>query len=105
MLNLKIVCFSLRIFSALSFVLCVIYGLIVPPAFHSAALLERILPGFMWLTLGAFCLGLVESLLYGTYVGFMFVPVYNFLNRRWEGARPDRRLHVVRIDQLYRTLH
>jgi len=38
MLNIKIVSWSLGIFTAISFVLCVIYGLIVPPSLHGSVL-------------------------------------------------------------------
>ena len=34
MLNIKVVTWSLGLFTAISFVLCVIYGLIVPPGLH-----------------------------------------------------------------------
>ncbi len=54
MLNIKIVSRSLGIFTAISFVLCLIYRLI-------------------------------ESLLYGAHVGLVFVPIHNFLARRWGG--------------------
>ena len=50
MLNIKIVSWSLGIFTATSFVLCVIYGLIVPPGLHMAPFLEMVLPAFKWLT-------------------------------------------------------
>ena len=32
---------------------------------------------------GGFLLGLIESFLYGAYIGLVFVPIYNFLARRW----------------------
>lgn len=83
MLNIKIVCLSLGIFSAINFVLCVTYGLIVPPSMHMPEVLEMVLPGFKWLTFWGFCLGLLESFLYGVYMGLVFVPIYNFLTRRW----------------------
>ena len=83
MLNIKIVSWSLGIFTAISFVLCVIYGLIVPPSLHMAQCLEMALPAFKWLTFGGFCLGLIESFLYGVYAGLVFVPICNFLTRRW----------------------
>ncbi len=83
MLNIKIVSWSLGIFTGISFVLCVIYGLVVPPSLHMASGLEMVLPAFKWLTFGGFCLGLTESFLYGVYVGLVFVPIYNFLDRRW----------------------
>jgi len=75
MLNIKIVSWSLGIFTAISFVLCVIYGLIVPPSLHMAPFLEMVLPAFKWLTFGGFCLGLIESFLYGAYAGLVFVPI------------------------------
>lgn len=83
MLNIKIVSWTLGIFAAISFVLCVIYGLMVPQSLHVLQLLEAVLPGFKWLTVGGFFLGLIESFLFGTYVGLVFVPIYNFLTRRW----------------------
>ncbi|MEO5936026.1 MAG: DUF5676 family membrane protein [Terriglobales bacterium] len=83
MLNIRTVALSLGIFTAITFVLCVIYGLLVPPSPHPAApFLEMVLPGFKWLTPGGFFLGLVESFLYGAYAGLVFVPIYNFLTRR-----------------------
>jgi hypothetical protein len=83
MLNIKIVSWALGLFTAISFIVCVIYGLIVPPSLHMAAVLEMMLPAFKWLTLGGFCLGLLESFLYGAYAGLVFVPIYNWLVRRW----------------------
>ena len=90
MLNIKIVTWSLGIFSAISFVLCVIYGLIVPQSLHAYQFLEAVLPAFKWLTFGGFCLGLMESFLYGAYAGLVFVPIYNHLSRRWSVAPAGR---------------
>jgi hypothetical protein len=84
MLNIKVVSWSLGIFLALSFILCVLYGLVVPEKLHGMSdFLESVLPAFKWLTLGGFFLGLIESFLYGIYIGVFFVPIYNFFNRRW----------------------
>jgi len=83
-LNIRVVSWSLGIFTAISFILCVLYGLIVPKSLHGmSTFLEAMLPAFKWLTFGGFLLGLVESFLYGIYIGIVFVPVYNFINRRW----------------------
>ena len=82
MLNIKIVSWSLGIFTAVSFVLCVIYGLIVPESLHNHQFLEAVLPAFKWLTFTGFCLGLLESFIYGVYAGLVFVPIYNFLWRK-----------------------
>lgn len=83
MLNLKVTSWSLGVFTAISFVLCVIYGLIVPPSLHMASALEAVLPAFKWLTFPGFLLGLVESFLYGAYAGLVFVPIHNAFARRW----------------------
>lgn len=83
MLNIKVVSWSVGVFAALSFMLCVAYGLLVPARLHDAAFLEAVLPAFRWLTLPSFLLGLVESFLYGIYAGLVFVPIYNFFSRRW----------------------
>jgi hypothetical protein len=82
MLNVKVVSWSLGLFTAISFVVCVIYGLIVPPSLHMAPFLETVLPAFKWLTVWGFSLGLIESFLYGAYAGLVFVPIYNFFVRR-----------------------
>jgi hypothetical protein len=87
MLNMKIVSWSLGIFTAISFVFCIIYGLIVPQSLHMHEFLEMVLPAFEWLTFWGFVLGLVESFLYGAYVGLVFVPIYNYLVYRWGTKR------------------
>lgn len=86
MLNLKVVTWSLALFGAVTFVVCVAYGLVVPESLHMASFLEAVLPGFTWLTLPGFLLGLVESFLYGVYVGIVYVPIHNRLARRWLAA-------------------
>jgi hypothetical protein len=82
-LNLKVVIWSLGLFGALSFVVCVLYGLLVPEALNMKQMLAIVLPGFKWLSLGSFLLGLAESFLYGVYAGLVYVPLYNGLHRRW----------------------
>lgn len=83
MLNIKVVSWSLGIFIAISFIICVVFGLIVPGNLHGmVSFLESVLPAFKWLTFGSFILGLVESFLYGIYIGLVFVPIYNFINRQ-----------------------
>jgi len=89
MLSIKVVTWSLGLFGAVSFVVCVLYGLIVPESLHMHGFLESALPGFRWLTLGGFLIGLVESFLYGVYVGLVFTPIYNALFKRWSGGRFD----------------
>ena len=81
-LDWKPVTWALGLFAAVTFVVCVAYGLLVPKPFHMVQLLEITLPGFRWLSPGGFVLGLVESFLYGAYAGLVFVPIYNVVLRR-----------------------
>ncbi len=83
MLNLKVVCWSLALATAVSFIVCVAWGLVTPESLHMHAFLEQILPAFKWLTWWGFLLGLVESFLYGIYAGLVYVPIHNMLMRRW----------------------
>lgn len=82
MLNVKVVTQSVSSFTAISFVLCVGYGLLAPVAFHPAWLLEAVLPGFTWLTVGGFLLGLIESALYGAFAGTLYSALHNYFARR-----------------------
>lgn len=87
MIDIKLAATSAAMFLALSFVLCVALGLATPEGFHMRALLEAALPGFRWISPGAFLLGLVESLLWGVYLGGGFSWIHNLLFRRWRGAQ------------------
>ena len=82
MLNWKVVTQSLASFAAITFALCVGYGLLAPPAFHPSWLLEALLPGFRWLSFGSFALGLVETALYGAWAGLLHSALYNYFARR-----------------------
>jgi hypothetical protein len=77
MLDWKVVTPSVGSFTAITFILCVAYGLVVPERFHAARVLEAMLPGFQWLTVGSFFLGLAETLVYGAWAGLLFTGVYN----------------------------
>ena len=83
MLNTKVVAWALGIWAAISFVLCVIYGLVTPQSLRMSGFLEMVLPAFKWLTWWGFLLGLAESFLYGAYAGLVYCPIYNWLHRRW----------------------
>jgi hypothetical protein len=52
-------------------------------AFIWYSFLEITLPGFKWLSVGSFLIGLVESFLYGVYAGLVYTPIYNFYNKKW----------------------
>jgi uncharacterized protein DUF5676 len=83
MLNIKVVTWSLAIFVTIAYLSCIAFGLITPDSIHMTGFLEQVLPGFRWLTLTGFLLGLVESFLYGFYAGIVFVPVYNAMWKKF----------------------
>ncbi len=68
-------------FLVVSYVLCILLGLIVPQwGLHQPWL--QFLPGFTWLTWPSFLLGLAESFAYGWYVALIFGPLFNFFAAR-----------------------
>jgi hypothetical protein len=83
MMNTKLVTWALGIFAAVSFVFCVVFGFVTPGSHRMSEFLEMMLPAFKWLTWWGFLLGLVESFLYGAYVGLVYCPIHNWLHRRW----------------------
>lgn len=84
-LNIRVVTWSLGIFTFFSYLVCIAYGLIVPASLHMAQFLELVLPGFQWLTFRGFVIGAIESFLYGVYAGLVYTPIYNFFQSKWEG--------------------
>ena len=83
MLNTKLITWALGLFTSVSYVICVVFGLVTPESVHMHQFLEIVLPAFEWLSFGSFLLGLVESFLWGAYIGLVFPPIYNLLHRRW----------------------
>ena len=82
MLDVKVVSLSLGVSAAVSFVVCVLWGLLLPEPVHMHDFLEMVLPGFKWLSAGSFLLGIAESLLLGIYAGVVYVPIRNFFTKR-----------------------
>ena len=81
MLNWKVVAKSLGSFAAISYVLCIVFGLLAPSWLHASWLLEAMLPGFKWLSVGSFLLGVVEASLYGAWAGILYSTLYNYFAR------------------------
>lgn len=69
------------LFLAISFTLCVIFDLVFPQHQMYPAW-QKLLPGFEWISLGSYVLGLVESYAYGWYVALIWVPLYNVIVSR-----------------------
>lgn len=72
---------SLSLVLAISYLLCVGFGLMAPESMRMYLAWAPLLPGFEWLTLPGFIIGLVEAYLYGWYLAVLFVPLYRWFNR------------------------
>ena len=69
------------LFLAIRFALCVAFDLLFPAhAMYQAW--QKLLPGFEWISLKSFLVGLVESYGYGWYFTLIWVPLYNFFAGR-----------------------
>jgi len=87
MIRLKFwpVALSVSTLVTVSFVLCIGWDLLVPAEWQMYRFWEALFPGFRYLTVGTFVLGVVESFLTGLYVAAVFVPLFNFFQKR-QGA-------------------
>ena len=66
---------------AVSFALCVIFGLLFPGATMYQVWLP-LLPGVSWISWPSALLGLIESFAYCWYIAVIFVPVLNYFSRK-----------------------
>lgn len=85
-LSIRVLGNSLGLFFAISYLLCILWGLLTPAALHMHSAWAPLLPGFEWLSLRGFVIGLVESYAYGWYAAVVFVPLFNFFRRRQSGV-------------------
>ena len=74
---------SLGSFFAITFVLCVMFDLIVPSMAMREAWMP-LLPGFTWKSIPSFVLGLVESFAYGLYAAIVFGSIFNLVVTRFQ---------------------
>lgn len=75
---------SLGSFLLISYLLCILLGLVAPAWELHRPWLE-FLPGFTWLTWPSVFLGAAESFGFGWYIALVFAPLYNvFAARRGE---------------------
>ena len=72
---------ALGVLLAVSFLLCVLFGLLFPGATMYEAWLP-LLPGVTWISWPSALLGLVESFAYGWYIAVIVVPAFNFFSGR-----------------------
>ena len=73
---------SLSLFAAISYSLCVLFYFLFPSEFANHAVLSLFLPSINVLTWVGFLVGLVSSFLCGWYVALVFAPLYNFFAAR-----------------------
>jgi hypothetical protein len=63
--------YSLSAFFAITYVLCIVYGLAFPDQGFHRTLMPMLLPGFAWLTWPAFFIGLAWVFAFGWYVALL----------------------------------
>lgn len=80
-LSIYAVGMSVGLFLAISFILCVGFGLIFPTMTMYQAWLP-LLPGFAWISMSSFVIGLVEAFAYGWFIAVLFVPLFNYFSER-----------------------
>ena len=69
------------LFLVITYVLCVVIGLLGPDGLRMHEAWAPFLPGFEWLTWTGFFIGLVETYAYGWFIAVLFVPLYRFFSR------------------------
>ena len=71
--------FTVSLFFAVTYTLCILFYLVLPDLASGHAVLTLFLPGFKLLTWGSFVLGLVESLVLGWYIALVFGVIHNWV--------------------------
>ncbi|MEO1169852.1 MAG: DUF5676 family membrane protein [Pseudomonadota bacterium] len=72
---------ALSLFLAVTFTICVVWGLFAPENLHMHAAWQDLLPGFEWISFPSFLIGLVGAYLYGWFGAVVFVPLYRLFDR------------------------
>ena len=81
MLRGKTWALTIGVWMAVTFTICVLGGVLAPSLPIPHRTLELLLPGFTWISIGSYFLGLAETFVYGLYVGWSIVVLHNFFNR------------------------
>ena len=81
----KVLGAAMAAFLAFAYILCIVHDLVFGNAMYRAWM--GLLPGFSWISVPSFCLGLLETIVYGLFFGLVFAPLYNFfLTKVWRYA-------------------
>src|SRR5262245_47047993 len=78
---------SLSAFFTMSYLVCILLGVIGGWDWGLHQPWLQFLPGFTWLTWPSFVLGLVESIAYGWYTALLFGGLYNVAAARFGSGR------------------
>ncbi|MFQ5846536.1 MAG: hypothetical protein ACE5IQ_02560 [Candidatus Methylomirabilales bacterium] len=81
-LSFKVVASTLSLLGIVTYTVCILWDLAFPQ-FTMVAIWKTLLPGFQGMTWESYFLGLVEITLYALYTALIFVPSYNYFQRRW----------------------
>jgi len=74
---------TLGFFLVITYVLCVLYGLLgFQQGMHQ--LLFQIIPGFTWINWPSFFIGLFWNFAWGWYIALVFAPLFNFFTARMQ---------------------
>lgn len=80
-ISLSAVGHATSLFLAITFTLCVGFDLLFPEhAMYKAW--QDLLPGFEWISVKSFFVGVVEAWAYGWYFALIWVPIYNVVTAR-----------------------
>ena len=74
---------TISTFLAISYLICIGFGLLMPDALRMWTAWAPLLPGFEWLTWTAFLSGLISAFAYGWYIALIGVPLYRFFAKRY----------------------
>lgn len=81
----KVLGSAMASFLAFAYVVCIAYDLATGATMYRAW--TALLPGFRWISVSSFVLGLGEVVCYGLFFGLVYAPLYNFfLVKVWRQA-------------------
>lgn len=72
---------TLSSFLLVTYVLCILFGLLVPDIFRMHEAWAPLLPGFEWLTPQGVLFGAIGAYGYGWYIAVLIVPISRIFNR------------------------
>lgn len=81
---------TLSAFLVITYLLCILYGLLIHVGGFHQTLLPLLLPGFDWLSAPGFFIGLAWVFVFGWYVAIVYAPLHNFIQARFGAGKPQQ---------------